>query len=174
MKTSLQSDKKRLHKVSIFQNLSTDKEYKASTGISKSEFNLLFLSFEKLYNSKKGSGIENLYKPLFTDKEEALFFILYYLKTYPTYQILGLQFGISEASAYNYVKMLKPFLISCLNGFSCQPVRLFETQEAFDAFFEGIEIFIDGTELRTQRPSNEEKQKDNYSGKKKTIPEVGL
>lgn len=167
MKTSTESNKKHSDKVSIYQNVRTDKDYRASTGMDKSEFDTLFLLFEKLYNSKKGSGLDNLNKPLFTDKREALFFILYYLKTYPTFQILGLQFGISEASAYNYVKMLKPFLMSCLNAFSCQPVRLFDTQEEFDAFFEGIEIFIDGTELRTQRPCEEEKQKENYSGKKK-------
>lgn len=37
---------------SIYQNLNTDKQYKAACGLSKVEFEKLFLVFENLYFSK--------------------------------------------------------------------------------------------------------------------------
>ncbi len=40
-------DKKRVTKVSIYQNLSNDQQYKASTGLTISEFSTLFLALTR-------------------------------------------------------------------------------------------------------------------------------
>ena len=45
--------------------------------------------------------------------------------------------------------------------------QLRNVEEFFKAFPEAREVFIDGTERPIQRPQDKEKQKANYSGKKK-------
>ena len=62
---------------------------------------------------KKGNSASP-YEPLFQDAREALFFILFYYKTYPTLQILGLQFGCSDKSAFEYLEYIKPALKKAL------------------------------------------------------------
>ena len=48
------------------------------------------------------------------------------------------------------------------------PERKISTVEAFLELFPGVkDLFIDGTERPIQRPKDREKQKENYSGKKK-------
>ena len=84
---------------SIYTNLRTERQYRASTGLSEQTFNQLFEQFKRFYVPKKGNSASP-YEPLFQDAREALFFVLFYYKTYPTLQILGLQFGCSDKSAF--------------------------------------------------------------------------
>jgi len=58
---------------------------------------------------KKGNSASP-YEPLFQDAREALFFSLFYYKTYPTLQILGLLFGCSDKSAFEYLEYIKTCL----------------------------------------------------------------
>ena len=65
---------------SIYQNSKNEKQYKAVTGLSISEFEALYLTFEKLYFPKIANPYVPQKKPVLTDKKEALFFILHYYK----------------------------------------------------------------------------------------------
>jgi hypothetical protein len=67
---------------SIYQNLRTDKEYKAASGLNLLEFENLFQIFNKLYVSKIPNPYLKDKQPVLTDKREALFFILHYYKSY--------------------------------------------------------------------------------------------
>ena len=62
---------------SIYTNLRTKRQYRASTGLSEQTFNQLFEQFKRFYVLKKGNSASP-YEPLFQDAREALFFILFY------------------------------------------------------------------------------------------------
>ena len=75
---------------SIFQNLETARQYSASTGLTKENFKELEEVFKTLYQPKSPNRMTGESAHL-SNSAEALFFILWYLKTYPTWQNLGLQ-----------------------------------------------------------------------------------
>lgn len=153
--------------MNIYKNITTNKQYKASTGFSKEEFMSLFLIFEKLYFPKKKNIYKGVPKPALTNKREALFFILHYLKAYPTLVNMGIYFGFSESTASIYIELLKPILKAALLQSTAPIARNFGSQEEFDKAFEGVEdIIIDGVELSIQRPEDYDEQKAHYSGKK--------
>jgi DDE superfamily endonuclease/Helix-turn-helix of DDE superfamily endonuclease len=154
--------------MSIYNSLQTDKQYKASTGLSKSEFEELFIHFDTLYIPKKGSPYAEVKQPVLTNKKEALFFILHYLKAYPTLVNMGIYFNISEFAVSQYISLLKPLLKAALNQSGTPIIRSFGSKEEFEKAFQGVEdIIIDAFEVRIERPENEEVQKEKYSGKKK-------
>jgi hypothetical protein len=156
--------------MSIYHNLRNDDQCKSSTGISLEEFDLLFSKFEKLYTPKMGNPYAINNQPVLTDKREALFFILHYLKAYPTLQNMGLYFGFANSTASEYIDLLKPILKKSLIELGSQTVRVFKDQASFDKAFEGVtDIIIDVTEVSVERPVNQDVQQEKYSGKKKAI-----
>lgn len=158
-------------RVSIYQNAINDRQYSSSTGLKISEFEKVYEVFEKYFNLKKILLIGKSKQPVFQDKKEALFFILYHLKTGVTYQVLGLSFGISDTSAISYLEILKPALKAALTYLELVPKSLFKNQDDFEKTFEGVEdIFIDCTEIQVARADEYEKQESFYSGKKKRTP----
>jgi len=156
---------------SIFANLRTEKQYKASTGLSKDQFENLLPVFEKYYRPKGKSPVRNTLPPVLTDKKEALFFVLHYLKSYPTLENMGLYFGMDVRTVSDYLARTKAALKSSLAEMEAICWTVFKKQEDFDQAFEGVEdIVIDCTELPIQRPEGHEKQALVYSGKKNAIP----
>lgn len=155
---------------SIYHNLKSDKQYKASTGLNISEFEKLFFEFNKLYIPKTGNPYLTDKLPVLTDKKEALFFILHYYKSYPTLQNMGLYFGFSEFTVSHYLDLLKPILKATLRKHVNIATVLFDSQENFNKTFSNVEeIFIDVTEIPIERPQNQVIQENKYSGKKKHI-----
>jgi lysophospholipase L1-like esterase len=155
---------------SIYTNLKNDRQYRAATGLDIDKFQALPEVFAKHFVAKKNSTIGGKITR-FTEHGEALFFVLFYLKTYPTLQVLGLQFGISDTCAQGNLAYLMPFLKAALKAKNTLVSRIFESQESFAKAFEGVEgIFIDGTEFPIERADNEEVQEKTYSGKKNFIP----
>lgn len=156
---------------SIFKNVKTDRQYSASTGLTKAEFEALYEYFEEYYKPKPLLLIGRSKQSQFQDKREALFFILYYLKTGLSFQVLGLAFNLSDSSAHSYIKRIKPALKASLMALNMMPETLFVSQADFDKAFEGVEdIFIDCTEIPVERSGNQDIQKEFYSGKKNSIP----
>lgn len=155
---------------SIYSNLRTDRQYSAATGLKKSEFAAVYSIFALYYEPKKKVENSGAALPVLTDKSEALFFILHYLKASPTYENLGLYFGISQASAVNYVKALKPILKRTLLNLEVLPLQEIKAIKDLQTLLSSLEdIVIDVSEIRVERPDNKEVQKQKYSGKKKTI-----
>ena len=99
---------------SIYQNAKKERQHKAATGLSLAEFDALYLLFTPFYEPKQTSSYLPSLSILLTDKSEALFFILHYLKSYPTLQNTGLYFGMSDASVSNCLARLKPCLKAAL------------------------------------------------------------
>jgi hypothetical protein len=99
---------------------------------------------------------------------EKLFFILYYLKVYPTYDVLAAEFEVDRSQACRWVQAFLPILKQTLATESVLPSREINTVSEFTKKFPDVdELYIDGTERPTQRPSDYALQKEFYSGKKK-------
>lgn len=147
---------------------------KALTGLSYQEFSDLVPMFTKaLYETRMhrpnrerlpGGGQKGILKTT----EDKLFFILFYLKTYPTFDVLAFFVGKSrgrtcEAGHY-YLRILEKALAKKV----VLPERKINSVEAFlEKFPEAKEVFFDGVERRTHRPKKAKNQNKTYSGKKK-------
>lgn len=97
-----------------------------------------------------------------------LFFILYYMKNYPTFDVLGDRFEMKRSKACANVHKLLPILLLALDKAGVLPKRRFANVEELQAAFAGItELWIDATERPHRRLHDAEKQRQMYSGKKK-------
>lgn len=158
---------------SIYHNAKTDRQYRAATGLSAVEFEVLFRYFAAFYAPKSSAALSVRKEPVLTDKREALFFILFAYKACPTLQNLGFCFGISDAAASRYLESLKPCLKAALQQQSPALRRVFSSQSDFDTAFSGVtDIFLDVTEVPIERADNYTVQKEQYSGKKIPHPEM--
>ncbi len=103
---------------------------------------------------------------------EKLVFLLYYLKVYPTFDVLGAQFGMNRSKACENLHRLLPVLYEALENLGVMPKREFKTVEEFRAACEWIDdLLIDATERPHCRPSDADEQKELYSGKKTAYAE---
>jgi hypothetical protein len=102
--------------------------------------------------------------------EKKLFFVLFYLKTYPTFDVLGFHFGFSGGHAHAHIDRLLPVLLRSLADMSLVPEREAKTPEYFTQLIDKYnDIVIDGVECACVRPQDKEAQEACYSGKKKDI-----
>lgn len=147
---------------------------KALTGLSYQEFEDLVPTFEKTYRDiqkqkpnrqrKVGGGK----KGKLPSPESKLFFILFYLKAYPTFDVLGFMTERDRGKCCRSVHILLTALKETLGREIVLPERKIRTVEEFlEKFPEARDVFLDGTERRIQRPKNKKRQNKLYSGKKK-------
>jgi hypothetical protein len=99
--------------------------------------------------------------------EDKLVFILFYCRMYPVQVLQGFLFGMGQAQANEWIHRLMPMLNVALGYEQQLPARQTKEIEAVLAACEGLEFIIDGTERPIRRPKDSERQKSNYSGKKK-------
>ena len=150
----------------------------ALTGLTPDEFTNLLPTFAEVLNNKMkrrhnddpnrlrafGGGRKG-FLPQASDK---FFFILFYYKCYPTYDVLSFLFNCDRACACRRQFFLSGIMEKTLGKKSALPKRqLKSVEDFFKAFPEAKEVFIDGTERPIQRPKDKQRQKANYSGKKK-------
>ena len=154
--------------MNIYYNLRTDKQYRATTALSRKEFDELYCYFQKYYVPKPANPYPGTPQPVLTDRREALFFVLHYLKAYPTLECMGLYFGMSVQAVSDYLKRTKAYLRAALEEMDQMPPSLFASQQDFDQAFQGVDyLLIDATEVRVNRSKDDEGQRFTYSGKKK-------
>lgn len=164
--------------MNIERLLKNERSMLALTGLNSKEFIDLLPIFTKTWQDKKieqhllnsdnkraiGGGRKGFLKTI----SKKLFFILFYYKCYPTYDVLGFFFDCNRSNAFHRREELGIILESVLGKKLVLPERQLNKVEDFlKAFPEAREVFIDGTERPVQRPKDKEKQKNNYSGKKK-------
>ncbi|WP_269321674.1 transposase [Planktothrix paucivesiculata] len=94
---------------------------------------------------------------------------LIYLHQMPTFQMLGLQFEVSESTAndifHNWIKIFRELLPASL----VEQVKKNESDwEWVEEILLEFELIVDSYEQPMQRPIDNEEQKKYYSGKKKT------
>ena len=149
----------------------------ALLGVTPEEFRKLIPDFEKTLNEetrerylkperkrKPGGGKKGILRTV----EQKLFFILFYYKCYPTYDVLSLFYDCARSVPCKRRKRLSSVLEKALGKKLVLPARKIESIEQFWMIFpEAKEIFLDGTERPIRRPQDKDEQKNDYSGKKK-------
>jgi predicted DNA-binding protein YlxM (UPF0122 family) len=99
--------------------------------------------------------------------ENQLLFILFYLKNYPTYDVLAFTFNISRGCAFASVQRLLPILKKTQEKLKVLPKRTTDDPEELLQLIESIDhILIDATERPIQRPQKPARQKKHFSGKR--------
>lgn len=164
--------------MSVEKVLKRDRLCRALTGLVPQEFRDLLAAFatalvraamdrylaDASRKRKPGAGR----KPFAQTVEEKLFFILFYHKVYPTFEVLSFLYDRDRGNVWHAYDHLAPVLESALGKKLALPKRQMRSiEEFFEAFPEAKEVFLDGTERPIQRPQNKGKQTANYSGKKK-------
>ena len=156
--------------------LRTDRMCKALTGLKVSEFEVLVVDFEWNYKEleakrkpdrirKVGGGRDSKLKTI----EEKLFYVLWYMKTYPTFDVASFSVGFARSKAHKWMHSLLPVLEQTMKRKFVLPERkISDPEEYFRLFPEAKEVFVDAVERLKQRPKKKKAQNKTYSGKKKT------
>lgn len=155
-------------------------KFVALTGLTPQEFQWLLPSFARAYacalpadqtlsgqprQRRQGAGRKGALPSI----EQKLLFILVYQKTYPLQELMGSVFDLCQSRVNRWVHRLLPVLLRALDDLGHLPERdprQFSRHERRQG--EPLDLIIDGTERRRQRPKNPGKQALHYSGKKKT------
>ena len=156
------------------------KEFLAATGLTVEEFECLLPTFESLYQAsapkkpkpakkkkQRASGAGRKAK-LSTSKDKLLF-VLVYQKTFQLQTMHGLQFALSQGRANYWIHRLLPVLQQSLAALGMKPEREGKQVATLPEASEGgANLSLDASERELQRPVDISKQKEKYSGKKKT------
>ena len=146
----------------------------ALTGLTIAEFQKLLCDFqtfllrpqEEFKNRQRQPG-GGRHHTLSTPQQK-LFFILFYVKCYPTFDLLAFFLGVDRSQPCRWVQQYLGILQQVLGHQLVLPVRRISSVSEFLTLFPEVkEVLIDATERPIQRPKNKEKQKANYSDKKK-------
>lgn len=152
-----------------------DRLLRATTGLNKKAFEALLIQFKQVYlasaherkkprKRKIGAGR----KARLSQTREKLFYILFYFKCYPTFDLASVLFDFDRSQAYRWVRRLQPILEKTLGEKQVLPLRQLKSIDEFIEHFPLVEkVIVDGTERPICRPKDRAKQKENYSGKKK-------
>ncbi|MEH2333204.1 transposase family protein [Nostoc sp.] len=153
--------------------LKEDRLLRALTGLNRKAFDTLLPTFSTIYLNIQMSlphqrALRGGRKARLLTNQDKLFFILFYFKCYPTFDVAGLLFDMHRSGAHEWMHRLQPILEATLGQKMALPERHLNSIEAFVSRFPGVKrVMIDGTERPIARPIETEKQKQNYSGKKK-------
>jgi hypothetical protein len=157
---------------STYSHLKAKREWSAAIGMSEKQFHNLGDHFEQEYLNLFGKTKEENLKDspqtcTIKTEKDLLFLLLFSLKTGLTEDALGFVFKVGHTTISRNKQIALRVLTSTLVKLGVMPKRSFETIGEFKEYFKDHpQIMIDGTEIRIQRPENEEEQKDCYSGKK--------
>src|SRR3990167_7858045 len=141
----------------------------ALTGLSPEEFKQLLPTFAETISRKmkqrhndnpdKQRRFGGGRKGFLPTSAEKLFFILFYYKCYPTYDVLVYLYDCNRSNACRRQHYLSGILESTLGKKLALPRRQLKSVEDFlKAFPEAKEVFIDGTERPIQRPKDKARQ----------------
>ena len=162
------------------------RDFLSATGLTLEEFAQLLQAFEVAYEKDYPSDrtyegkerqrrIGGGTKGTLQSCRDKLLFILVYQKTNPLQTMHALHFDLSQAQANYWIHHLLPVLQHALADLGMAPERDAQEVAASPLAREGAPaLAIDGTERRRQRPTDGAKQKEHYSGKKKTHTDKNL
>lgn len=159
--------------LNIERALNQDRLLRALSGLNRKAFDALLPTFSAVYKQTllqqpRQRAIGGGRKARLHNSQEKLFYILFYFKCYPTFDLAGCLFDLDRVQAHYWMHRLQPILEAALNEKMALPERKLSSIEEFMVRFPSVErVMIDGTERPIQRPQDSEHQKLNYSGKKR-------
>jgi hypothetical protein len=162
-----------------------DRQMKALTGLSQAQFDSLLPIFSDVYQTAQQKSYEDGVKSGTRRRQpgggvkgtlptmaEKLQFVLYYYKTYPTFDVLGQPFAMARSKANEHLHKLSPILYETLAHLALMPSREFATPEELKAALHGVDrLRIDATERASHRSTDDATQREHDSGKKTADPE---
>ena len=144
--------------------------------MSRPDFARLVPAFSKAFEEQVRRRIEGTKrqrragaggKPALDSMEDRLLFILVYFNVYPTQDVQGLLFGMTQPWAHKWIHQLTGVLHQALGYEKQLPERRPATMQELEEQCPELQFLIDGTERPVRRPSKEPTQRQRYSGKKK-------
>ena len=117
----------------------------------------------KIRINKKGGG-----RPKILNQDEEICLCIYYLRHLPTFEILGMQFGVSKTEAndtFNYWLKIFRKILPC--SMLEQSTKLSSNRQMGEESLTEHELIVDSWEQARERPGDNQIQKEYYSGKKK-------
>ncbi len=158
--------------IKVKRAMKSNRLMKALTGLKIKQFNELVNKFEKnlkkTFAKARNVNLDLGRKFLLETSSEKLFYILFYMKCYPTFDLAGFIFNADRSSCCRWCHWFIEALEMTLDKELVLPKRqIKDLEELLIKIPEIKAIYIDGTERPVRRPKDPEKQKENYSGKKK-------
>src|SRR5437773_7074778 len=161
--------------MNISAALRTDRLCASLTGLKVLEFEALVDDFSWNYSEYEVKRKPDRFRklgggrtPVLKTSAEKLFYILMYLKTYPTFDCMSFFVGFHRSKACDWVNVLLPVLEQTLGRKLVLPERKISSPSEFVKLFPGIkDVFGDATERKINRPKSVKAQRKSYSGKKK-------
>jgi hypothetical protein len=143
---------------------------KSFTGLTLEAFKKLLLAFEQAYQAwweeqdrqrekprKRQAGGGR--PPVLSRGADKLLFILFYFRQYPTQEVQGFFFGMSQGQANLWIHRLTPVLQEALGYEKQLPARKAAQAAEVLAACPDLEFIIDATERQIARPKDKEQQK---------------
>jgi len=147
---------------------------RAVLGVRKVTFEKLLVTFVQIHreeaesDKKRKRAFGGGSKGNIKDPRKKLFFILWYLKVYPTFDVAAYVFASSKTRTHIWVHNILPTLEKTLGRRLVLPKRRINSVEEFFSFFPEVkEVMLDGVERPTIRSKKTKQQNKHYSGKKK-------
>lgn len=159
----------------VSDNVHTERQMRAATGLGKTQLNNLLPLFEHAYQDRYQLSLPNRVaqqtgRSKLSTSYERLFFVLFQLKNALTFDVLGCVFGMSGPNAQKNFDSGLEALKLALRKAKLMPVQEFKDEKELAEFLQNNkELWVDATEIPVQRPDNEQLQKERYSGKKNAI-----
>ena len=166
--------------VAMSPQIRDDRQMRAVTGLSQEKIAQLESVFAQVYHQQQQTAYQTAKakrkrwpvggrKGVLATMGEKLMFLLYYLKVYPTFDVLGAQFGMARSKACENLHKLMPILQKTLIELEVLPDRQWTSIEDFRATVSDVDrILIDVTERAYRRETSDAAQREKYSGKKET------
>jgi hypothetical protein len=160
--------------------LRSDRTMKALTGLTRGEFEALLPVFDQaLTQQMLARRTDRQRKPGAGGKfrlagpAPKLFFILLYVKCYPTFDVASVLYQVHRSRPNRWVHAWLPALEQALGKEVVLPERKIDQIETFFTRFPQVkDLWLDGTQRPIRRPQDAAKQKRHYSGKKNDTPSI--
>src|SRR3954465_3771504 len=152
-----------------------DRQMRSLTGLGLEEFCLLSDHFAQGYQQMLEKGFDPVNRPrqrkagagrkgVLARREAKLFFIFYYLKVYPTFDVLATNFGFSRSKACENAHKLAYALELTLQGLGVLPVRQITSLDEMQQVFKDLKtILVDASERPYLRSATALEQAADYS-----------
>lgn len=148
------------------------------TGLTVSEFDDLLKVVKPAYqeaeiqrlshpNRQRGLGGG---QPAELDERDQILLSIVWLRVYPTHEVLGYFFGVSQPTVGRYIKRVLPVLAQTGQDRMRMPDPGRKRRHRLDSLLEALPelvVVIDSFEQKIQRPKDPAVRDDFYSGKKK-------
>lgn len=109
-------------------------------------------------------------KGVLASPQQKLLFILFYLRTYPTFDVLGASFCLPRSKAWEHAHRLARALERTLRTQGVLPARAIESLAQMQQVFAEVPtLLLDATERPVQRPQALVDRQADYSGKKRLM-----